>query len=366
MSFTTLLLTGLVSAAPPARTEAEILNGFEDVALKALANHQPRLEAAMSEIRSNGASLERFVVEASRFAGATSRRTIDIYLVASPTGSKGVYISNRIALAVPIDGKGDRLTLLHELWHALVGEQRANFVRAIQGRQGVDVEMLNEAIAYAVQPGLFHEPEDAGALEFYVANRLRRHPNARGAGSARFASLGLALRPGLARAWRKGKLRDYLSEAAVICEAVVTMEQTLERAPRKLFVFGDFNPDLGVSVEREFHRGLSPVHLKDSLLKSGSHDAVALALIAPDPAAVPLAFADLFGSRWPEIATQLEAQPSGSIEVLDRWPRLFVWWEPKPGSGSRIDLNAPSQRARQSLLRLTHEPRGEERPAEGG
>ena len=47
-------------------------------------------------------------------------------------------------------------TLLHELFHAFLEKRRNLIEEAVKGVEGLDYMTLNEGLAYALSPGIFH------------------------------------------------------------------------------------------------------------------------------------------------------------------------------------------------------------------
>ena len=131
------------------------------------------------------------------------------FLVASPEAgsSGGGFNGGRLVLEVPEDEVTGRSTFVHELFHALLTPHRREVERAAAACPGLDAESLEEALSYAVAPGLASDGPGDPLAE--VVSRESSLPFSNS--YARFRRFGLALRnPLSATLQRGGRLSDLL------------------------------------------------------------------------------------------------------------------------------------------------------------
>jgi len=138
--------------------------------------------------------LAAFATEAARFVGKTPAKPIPFYVLANPDDANmgGGYNGGKLTLEIP--RKRDVYpTVLHELFHAFVETKKAEVETAARSVPGLDFQTLNEALAYAISPGL-HHTGDSDQLQAKVSAYIAKGSPLSDS-FTRFNFFALALRP---------------------------------------------------------------------------------------------------------------------------------------------------------------------------
>lgn len=161
--------TGLLSASESAEEE-KILRHFAPK-LEPLRDAQAaRLAAFRRELTADRERLTPIVERMARFAGATTVPRIPVFLVANSEETSGGGEANGGRLVVEVPSPDPMGFLLHEALHALLAPH-ADAIRAAADSAGLRPGTLNEAIAYALAPGI---TDDAGAVDL-LAEQVARY-----------------------------------------------------------------------------------------------------------------------------------------------------------------------------------------------
>lgn len=139
--------------------------------------------------------LEIFATKAARLFGVKSLR-LPVYLLVNPDDSMigGGYNGGIITLEVP--RKADAFpSFLHEVFHSFIEPHKSALNTAAMGVPGLNGETLNEGLAYALSPGIFHSGgPGADPLRNQVSADIQNKKRLSDA-YTRFNRFGLALRP---------------------------------------------------------------------------------------------------------------------------------------------------------------------------
>lgn len=178
-----------------AAIERRVLGHFSERAAALMKQEGPTLKRFVESIQENRDRIAEFSTKAARLCGTKDLR-VPVYLIANPDDHSmgGGYNGGRLTLEIPRASDAIN-TFLHEVMHAFTLEQKALLETAAQSCPGLDLETLNEGIAYALSPGLLHnQPPGADPLADQVASDLARK-NPLTDPYVRFNRYGLALRP---------------------------------------------------------------------------------------------------------------------------------------------------------------------------
>ena len=290
-----------------AKIEGEVLAHFAPRVDKLLRAERPRLNAFAKRLKEYAPRLKDFATQASRLFG-DAKHTLPIHLIANPADHDmgGGYNGERLTLEIP--RKSDAFpTLLHEVFHAFLFPRMKDLEKAAEGVKGLDAQTLNEGLAYAISPGLFH---NSGPKSDPLALRVREY-RAGGAGLedsyARFHMFGLALRPLVKDALEKeGETFERLLPRAIDAWRVLAELAKADSAKRdyradptpSAFIFG---PAWQAAQERTkplnrhcFTRNHLAAHY-DEMFKANDKpgDLVILLLSLSSPERVPDAYRDV-------------------------------------------------------------------------
>jgi hypothetical protein len=221
-------VTDDLDAAIARAVEARVLSPDDgEVERAVLTAFAPRLDEAIDKGRPGLVAFARRIVQEAPRLGETSRRLaalcevaevvpVPVYLIWNPSDSDigGGFNGGRLTLEVP--SRRDAMPIfLHEAFHALLNTRADTIRKAAQSGAGLDEETLQEGIAYALAPGLIHDPGIGGDP---LAERVRKD---REAGRTlddpyvRFHRLASEIRPHLKRALDGGVSFDAFLASAV-------------------------------------------------------------------------------------------------------------------------------------------------------
>ncbi|MBI3819850.1 MAG: hypothetical protein HY286_14230 [Planctomycetes bacterium] len=174
--------------------ERSVLNHFKDRIERLFESDRPRLEAFRDLLVASKVEIQAFATKISRFCGG-AKVTVPVYLFANPSDRDfgGGYNGDRLTIELP-RAYDAFPTLLHEAMHAFVKLQEKKLYSILEREKSLDFETLNEGIAYALSPGLYHPKEDADPLSASVAQNINNNMGLDD-GPARCRRFGLALRP---------------------------------------------------------------------------------------------------------------------------------------------------------------------------
>ncbi|MHC4163099.1 MAG: hypothetical protein ACYSUM_13305 [Planctomycetota bacterium] len=212
-----------------AAIEARVLHHFEKRIEPLLKEEQPRLEAFAARIKSDLKTLRAFATKMSRFCGGNKIK-VPVYLIANPADHSigGGY--NGGSLTLEVARKSDTFpTFQHELMHAFVNRERGRIEEAVRNAFGLDYTTLNEGIAYALSPGLYHA--EGHELSKHVARDIQEGRDLMSA-YPRFSRYGLALVPLLEAALsdKKETLATFLPGAVKTWDELLASEAKANQA----------------------------------------------------------------------------------------------------------------------------------------
>jgi hypothetical protein len=190
------LKAGVVSGyltAVEAETERKVLTYFRPRVERLVLDSRP-LNGFVREFVRRQSDLAEFAAEAARFVGKSPAKPIPFYLIADPddTNMGGGYNGGILTLEIP--RKRDVYpTVLHELFHAFVETKKDKIEIAVRSVPGLDFQTLNEGLAYAISPGLYHTG-DSDQLQAKVSAYMTKESPLSDS-FTRFNYFALALRP---------------------------------------------------------------------------------------------------------------------------------------------------------------------------
>ncbi|MGH7163316.1 MAG: hypothetical protein ACREID_07515 [Planctomycetota bacterium] len=289
-----------------ARAEKEILLRFAPRADALLKEERPRLEAFRKRIREQLAELEAFSRKVSRFCHGR-RASVPVYLLANPSDRNfgGGYNGGRLTLEVARVADVHP-TLLHELMHAFLDPEKPRLEEAARRAEGLDAQTLNEGIAYALSPGLFHAGSDLAAQ----AEAHRKAGRGVEDSYARFSYYGLALVPLLREALddEKATLETFLPRALEAWKALPERKAPPKAPESAAFSAGPCHQELGRRLRNlySFNHGAEGYGRVLAKARPGQTLVLMFALDHEDRN-VPAEYADLLPRPWAEIEKELKA-----------------------------------------------------------
>lgn len=143
---------GLLTAAE-ANEEKTILLHFAPKLEPLRRAEQARIDAFRQQLLDDRGQLEPIVNKMARFAGAAGVVHVPVFLVANPDENSGGGEANGGRLVIEVPSPAPRGFVMHESLHFLLAPRAAE-IRAAADSAGIPFETLNEAIAYALAPGI--------------------------------------------------------------------------------------------------------------------------------------------------------------------------------------------------------------------
>jgi hypothetical protein len=195
-----------------AQTEEKVLTYFRPRVMSLIDQSLPVLEGFPRTLAEWQADLTAFANQAARFVGGAPPAIL-FYMIANPSDDDigGEYNGGFLTLEIPAKREAYP-TLLHEVFHAFVETKKNALASAVKSAPGLDFETLNEGLAYAVSPGLYHTGE-GDRLQSQVTSFISRRQSL-GDSYARFNFYALALRPLLKDALnRQQNIETFLPRA---------------------------------------------------------------------------------------------------------------------------------------------------------
>jgi hypothetical protein len=186
------------------KTEIEVFDHFEPYVDQLIDSERTHLDAFIKTLLERKDRLEDISKKMSLFCNDVHPE-VPFFILANPSDRYigGGYNGKRLTLEIP--RKRDSFnSLLHELMHVFVGTQRKELEKIVKVTEGLDYMTLNEGIAYALSPGIFHSrSHDEDPLLDRVKTDIENGKSLQTNYSTRFNQLGLALRPLLIDAFEK-------------------------------------------------------------------------------------------------------------------------------------------------------------------
>ncbi len=336
--------------------EARVLGHFGERAATLMRQDMENLKRFVTQLHEKNDDLVRFSEKAGRFC-RTPELSVPVYLIASPDNfsSGGGYNGGRLTIEVPRKGSAFNV-FLHEIMHAFMREQEALLKDAADSCPGLDLEKLNEGIAYALSPGMLHnQGSDADPLMTRVASDIEAK---KGLDDPYVCSnrYGLALRPLLRTALddEDCDLAEFLPAATDAWLVMTELTGALggnktstkwigkESSGRTVFVMAPAGAAVYKAVrqtwqgnawgrphEEEFYQELFELHAKPG-------DVIVLAFSLDSPERVSQAFEHLLPDSWPSIETALKE--GKSVELDGRYQDMGVKLVAAPTRGALLEL----------------------------
>ena len=335
------LAKGHIGPKEAARLEAILLH-FAPRVDALFTQEKERLEAFREKLATRLPELESFAGKVSRFCHGR-KVTVPVFLIANPADNwhGGGYNGGRLTLEVA--RKADVFpTFLHELMHAFVNEERTRLSDAIQKVDGLDYTTLNEGIAYALSPGIYHAGTDLAsqAASDYAKNGSMDDQY------VRFRRYGLALEPLLRDALddESATLATFLPRALDAWRVLSALEGTRTGAKRSPLIFSS-GPAYKTLAKRADEKLYSFDHSADHyrrILRRAKKGETFVLLFALDSAdrKVPAEFKEVLPRAWAEIERELRA--GKTLELTGKWKKLRT-----------VLLAAPTVAALEELIRVT-------------
>jgi hypothetical protein len=191
----------LLSEAESAEEE-EILLHFAPKLEPLCEQESARIAAFRQQLVADRARLTPVVERLARFAGATTSLRVPVFLVANPEETSGGGEANGGRLVIEVPSPAPMGFLLHEALHAFLSPH-ADAIRAAADSAGLHFETLNEAIAYALAPGITGDARQNDLLaeqlaHFVLQGRPKSDPY------MQFYLMAIVIRPVLRAALERG------------------------------------------------------------------------------------------------------------------------------------------------------------------
>ncbi len=196
-----------------AEVEREVFTHFATRIESLILQEKKTLISFRQRIHDKENELREFAEKLSYFCGYV-KVSVPMYLITNPSPNMvgGGYNGKRLTLEIPSNCDAFP-SLLHELTHSFLETQRSHFEKAVQNINELDCMTLNEGIAYAISPGLFHVSTGDPLLRRVKEDLLAGKPLSDN--YTRFNRFGLALRPLLRKALEEDQqtLDEFLLRA---------------------------------------------------------------------------------------------------------------------------------------------------------
>ncbi len=160
-------------SGPESAEEEEILLHFAPKLEPLCKQESARIAAFRQQLVADRARLTPVVERLARFAGATTPPRVRAFLVANPEETSGGGEANGGRLVIEVPSPAPMGFLLHEALHAFLSPH-ADAIRAAADSAGLRFETLNEAIAYALAPGITGDAQQNDLLAEQLAHFVLR------------------------------------------------------------------------------------------------------------------------------------------------------------------------------------------------
>jgi hypothetical protein len=207
------------------RTEREVLSAFAPRLDGPFEQARPRLLAFQRRLASEAPRLSDIARKLAALSEVSEVPRVPVYLIWDPAEHDlgGGFNGGRLTLEVPT--REDAMPIfLHEVFHAILNRRLEAIRKAAQRGTGLDEETLNEGIAYALAPGLIHDPSVTDPLSDLVRED-RRAGRSLDEPYVRFHRLASEIRPSLENALTGGVSFDAFLESAVAAWGRVKAER---------------------------------------------------------------------------------------------------------------------------------------------
>lgn len=163
-----------VLSADEAEAERRILTHFVPKLSGLIAANQSEVTALRNRLISQARQIRRQFLRLRHFAEISGPFRVSVFLIVNPEEGSGGGEANGGRLAIEVEHDPDPLTFLfHESMHMLLN-QHLDQIKAAAQTAGLDWQVLNEGIAYAIGPGLIYDRKDSDSLiEALVRNLVQ-------------------------------------------------------------------------------------------------------------------------------------------------------------------------------------------------
>jgi hypothetical protein len=198
-----------------AETEIEVFEHFAPYVDKLIESERPNLDRFIENLSNRKAQLEDISKKLSIFCDNV-KLEVPFFIIANPSDSfiGGGYNGQRLTLEIPRKRVSFN-SLLHELMHAFIRSQREELENTVKITEGLDYMTLNEGIAYAFSPGIYHSgSKQQDPLFDHVKADIKQEKSLLNDYSTSVYRYGLALRPLLIDAFeKKQSIKVFLPRA---------------------------------------------------------------------------------------------------------------------------------------------------------
>jgi hypothetical protein len=208
-----------VLSSSEATTEQNILNHFAPRVAALIEQQRGRIEAFTNQLVADRGRLTSLVQKLARFAETTSPLRVPAFFVANPEETSGGGGANGGRLVVEVPSPDAMGFLLHESLHVFLAPH-AEAIRVAAASAGLDFQVLNEGIAYALAPGLTGDGLPVDLVAEQLVRQILRGTPASDA-YVRFYMVATVIRPLLREALERGEpISAFLPKAAAQWRAV--------------------------------------------------------------------------------------------------------------------------------------------------
>ncbi|HKS17261.1 MAG TPA: hypothetical protein VJU16_08105 [Planctomycetota bacterium] len=213
--------------AGQAEIERKVLAHFGPRVDKLIADHRVLLESYADRLLKEKERLTDFADRISRLFGG-AKVAAPVYLIANPHDVDGGGGFNGQIVVVEIPRVSDAYPmLLHEIFHAFLQLRRDRIEEAAKKVDGLDFETLNEGLAHALAPGIFHTDEPGADPLEKTVKRYQREGKVLKDYYYRVYRFGLELRPLMKEALesKNGSIDKVIPKAAELWRVLVEKER---------------------------------------------------------------------------------------------------------------------------------------------
>jgi hypothetical protein len=164
------ITSGLLSATE-ANDEKEILLHFSTMLEPLRRAERDSVNAFRQELLTNRARLTPIVDQMARFSGTTSVVRVPVYIVSNPEATSGGGEANGGRLVIEVPSPAPTGFVLHESLHFLLAP-KSSLIKAAADSSGIPFETLNEAVTYALAPGITDDAKQTDILASQLVNFL--------------------------------------------------------------------------------------------------------------------------------------------------------------------------------------------------
>jgi hypothetical protein len=213
--------------ADQAEAERKIFAHFAARVDKLIADHRKVLDSYSDRLLKEKERLAVFADQVSKLFGG-AKVSVPVYLIANPhdVDMGGGFNGQIVAVEIPRVADAYPM-LLHEIFHAFLHLRRDVIEEAAKKIDGLDFETLNEGLAHAMAPGIFHpgkpgdDPLDKTVKRYQAEGKVLKDYY------YRVYRFGLELRPLMKEALesKSGSIDKVIPKAAEMWRVLVSKER---------------------------------------------------------------------------------------------------------------------------------------------